>query len=91
MFAGEMRKTYALSLIQNFPELPKGRPFPRISEADIVTGLHDLPHRQRRDARDQGVDATILGTLDLQPKPVVEAHDEPLGVARQILGFGHEL
>jgi hypothetical protein len=41
MFAGEMRKTYALSLIQNFPELPKGRPFPRISEADIVTGLHD--------------------------------------------------
>ncbi len=41
MFAGEMRKTYALSLVQNFPELPKGRPFPRIAEADIVTGLHD--------------------------------------------------
>ena len=41
MFAGEMRKTYALSLIQKFPDLPKGRPFPRISEADIITGLHD--------------------------------------------------
>ena len=41
MFAGEMRKSYALSLVQNFPELPKGRPFPRIAEADIVTGLHD--------------------------------------------------
>ena len=41
MFAGEMRKTYALSLVQNFPELPKGRPFPRIEEADIITGLHD--------------------------------------------------
>ena len=41
MFAGEMRKTYAMSLIQNFPALPKGRPFPRIDEADIITGLHD--------------------------------------------------
>jgi hypothetical protein len=41
MFAGEMRKSYALSLIQNFPALPKGRPFPRITEADIITGLHD--------------------------------------------------
>jgi hypothetical protein len=41
MFAGEMRKTYALSLIQKFPSLPKGRPFPRIDLADIVTGLHD--------------------------------------------------
>ena len=39
MFAGEMRKSYALSLIQNFPPLPKGRPFPRIAEADIVAGL----------------------------------------------------
>jgi hypothetical protein len=26
MFAGEMRKSYALSLIQNFPALPKGTP-----------------------------------------------------------------
>jgi hypothetical protein len=41
MFAGEMRKTYALSLIQNFPPLPKGRPFPRIAESDIVAGLAD--------------------------------------------------
>jgi hypothetical protein len=41
MFAGEMRKTYAMSLIQNFPALPKGRPFPRIDEADIITGLYD--------------------------------------------------
>jgi hypothetical protein len=41
MFAGEMRKTYALSLIEKFPALPKGRPFPRIDEADIITGLHD--------------------------------------------------
>jgi len=41
MFAGEMRKTYALSLIQKFPSLPKGCPFPRIDLADIVTGLHD--------------------------------------------------
>jgi hypothetical protein len=30
-----------LSLIQNFPSLPKGRPFPRIDESDIVTVLHD--------------------------------------------------
>ena len=28
MFAGEMRKTYALSLIDRFPPLPKGAPFP---------------------------------------------------------------
>src|SRR6476620_4935644 len=41
MFAGEMRKTYALSLVQNFPPLPKGRPFPRIAESDIVAGLAD--------------------------------------------------
>jgi hypothetical protein len=51
MFAGEMRKSYALSLIQNFPSLPKGRPFPRIDESDIVTGLHDRvvdPTRQNQ-------------------------------------------
>ena len=41
MFAGEMRKTYALSLIDKFPPLPKGRPFPRIDQAELITGLRE--------------------------------------------------
>lgn len=41
MFAGDMRKTYALSLIDKFPPLPKGRPFPRIELADIISGLRE--------------------------------------------------
>jgi hypothetical protein len=41
MFAGEMRKTYALSLIDKFPPLPKGRPFPCIDQAELITGLRE--------------------------------------------------
>lgn len=41
MFAGPMRKTYALSLIDRFPPIPKGRPFPRIDPADLIAGLRE--------------------------------------------------
>ena len=41
MFAGPMRKTYALSLIDRFPPLPKGRPFPRIDPAELIAGLRE--------------------------------------------------
>jgi hypothetical protein len=41
MFAGPMRKTYALSLIDKFPPLPKGRPFPRIDQAELIAGLRE--------------------------------------------------
>jgi hypothetical protein len=39
MFAGPMRKDYALSLIDRFPPLPKGRPFPRIDPAQLIADL----------------------------------------------------
>ena len=39
MFAGPMRKDYALSLIDRFPPLPKGRPFPRIDPAELIADL----------------------------------------------------
>lgn len=41
MFAGPMRKTYALSLIDKFPPLPKGRPFPRIDPDELIIGLRE--------------------------------------------------
>lgn len=41
MFAGDMRKTYALSLIDKFPAVPKGRPFPRIDQAELIAGLRE--------------------------------------------------
>jgi hypothetical protein len=41
MFAGDMRKTYALSLIDNMPPLPKGRPFPRIAPDAVLAGLRE--------------------------------------------------
>jgi len=34
-----MRKDYALSLIDRFPPLPKGRPFPRIDPVELITDL----------------------------------------------------
>jgi len=39
MFAGPMRKDYDLSLIDRFPPLPKGRPFPRIDPAELIVDL----------------------------------------------------
>ena len=36
MPAEEFRQTYALSLTDKFPPLPKGRPFPRIHLEDVV-------------------------------------------------------
>jgi hypothetical protein len=41
MFAGDMRKTYALSLVDKMPPLPKGRPFPCIARDAVVVGLRD--------------------------------------------------
>src|SRR4051794_20397483 len=55
MFAGDMRKAYALSLIDKFPTLPKGRPFPRIDLADIVAGLRERVQDPTR--QDQGAAA----------------------------------
>lgn len=58
MPAEDYRKTYALSLIDNFPPLPKGRPFPRIDQADVVAGLRERvndPYKQ-----DQGA-ASLCG------------------------------
>jgi hypothetical protein len=48
-------QTYALSLIDKFPPLPKGRPFPRIDPADIVAGLRERvqdPAKQDQGAAD---------------------------------------
>jgi len=36
MPAEEFRQAYALSLIDKFPSLPKGRPLPRIHLEDVV-------------------------------------------------------
>jgi hypothetical protein len=36
MPAEEFRQAYALSLIDKFPPLPKGRPFPRIHLEGVV-------------------------------------------------------
>ncbi len=52
MFAGDMRKDYALRLIDHFPPLPKGRPFPRIDPADIVAGLRERVQTPK--SQDQG-------------------------------------
>ena len=53
MPAEDYRKSYALSLIDKFPPLPKGRPFPRIDQADLVAGLRERvndPHKQNQGA-----------------------------------------
>ena len=39
--ASPMRMDYALRLIDRFPPLPKGRPFPNIEQRDIVDGLRE--------------------------------------------------
>jgi len=41
MFTRNMRKTYALSLIDKMPPLPKGRPFPRIAPDQVVKELRE--------------------------------------------------
>jgi hypothetical protein len=53
MPAEDYRKAYALSLIDKFPPLPKGRPFPRIHLDDVVSGLRERvndPYKQNQGA-----------------------------------------
>jgi hypothetical protein len=53
MPAEDYRKAYALSLIDKFPALPKGRPFPRIQLDDVVLGLRERvkdPRKQNQGA-----------------------------------------
>ena len=90
MFAGEMRKTYALSLIQNFPALPKGRPFPRISEADIIAGLHDRvvdPTKQNQGAAGLcGPAAFFYCVLNYKPELYVQYVIDLLTTGKARLG-----
>ena len=53
MFAGPMRKTYALSLIDRFPALPKGRPFPRIDPVQLIADLRERVNDPTK--QDQGM------------------------------------
>jgi hypothetical protein len=69
MFAGPMRKTYALSLIDRFPPLPKGRPFPRIDPAELIAGLRERVNDPVK--QDQGV-AALCCVLNYKPELYVQ-------------------
>jgi hypothetical protein len=58
MPAEDYRKAYALSLINKFPPLPKGRPFPRIHLDDVVAGLRERVNDPRK--QNQGA-ASLCG------------------------------
>jgi len=58
MPAEDYRKAYALSLINKFPPLPKGRPFPRIQLEDVVAGLRERVNDPRK--QNQGA-ASLCG------------------------------
>jgi hypothetical protein len=76
MFAGDMRKTYALSLIDKFPPLPYGRPFPRIDQADVVAGLRERvndPSKQNQGAASLcGPAAFFYCVLNYKPELYVQ-------------------
>jgi hypothetical protein len=76
MPAEDYRKTYALSLIDNFPPLPKGRPFPRIHLADVVAGLRERvndPHKQNQRAASLcGPAAFFYCVLNYKPELYVQ-------------------
>ena len=76
MFAGEMRQSYALSLIDKFPPLSKGRPFPRIDQADVVAGLRERvndPHKQAQGAASLcGPAAFFYRVLNFKPELYVQ-------------------
>jgi hypothetical protein len=58
MPAEDYRKAYALSLINKFPPLPKGQPFPRIQLHDVVAGLRERVNDPRK--QNQGA-ASLCG------------------------------
>jgi hypothetical protein len=76
MPAEDYRKAYALSLIDKFPPLPKGRPFPRIDLADVVTGLRERvndPHKQNQGAASLcGPAALFYCLLNFKPELYVQ-------------------
>ena len=76
MFAGDMRKTYALSLIDKMPPLPKGRPFPRIARDAVVAGLRDRvndPRKQNQSAASLcGPAAFFYCVLNYKPELYVQ-------------------
>jgi len=76
MPAEDYRKSYALSLIDKFPPLPKGRPFPRIDQADVVAGLRERvndPHKQNQGAASLcGPAAFFYCVLNYKPELYVQ-------------------
>jgi hypothetical protein len=76
MFAGDMRKTYALSLIDKMPPLPKGRPFPRIAPDKVVTELrervNDPSKQSQKDASLCGPAAFFYCVLNYKPELYVQ-------------------
>ena len=76
MPAEEFRQAYALSLIDKFPPLPKGRPFPRIHLEDVVAGLRERvtdPTKQNQGAASLcGPAAFFYCVLNYKPELYVQ-------------------
>src|SRR4029079_18881235 len=76
MPAEEFRQAYALSLINKFPPLPKGRPFPRIPLEDVVAGLRERvndPRKQKQGAASLcGPAAFFYCVLNYKPELYVQ-------------------
>lgn len=62
MPAEDYRKSYALSLIDKFPPVPKGKPFPQIKLEDVIAGLRDRVNDPQ--TQDQGA-ASLCGPAAL--------------------------
>jgi len=76
MPAEEFRQAYALSLIDKFPPLPKGRPFPRIHLEDVIAGLRERvtdPTKQNQGAASLcGPAAFFYCVLNYKPELYVQ-------------------
>jgi hypothetical protein len=73
--AGPMRKAYALSLIDKFPPVPKGHPFP-LDQDKVIAELRDRvafpEHQHQRDASLCGPAAFFYCLLNYKPELYVQ-------------------
>ena len=76
MAAEQYRQDYALSLIDKFPAPPRGRPFPQIEQAAVITGLRERvkdPHTQNQKAASLcGPAAFLFCVLNFKPELYVQ-------------------